>query len=69
MNPICEKLNTQEILKELTDLKGEQIGAQCRRTLETVMQDANENINNKILEILENVGFKVKTGLLVCNSI
>lgn len=68
MSPICDKLNTQKILDELTKIKGDQIGSQCRRTVETVMQDATENINNKIFEILENIGYKVKGLVYECTS-
>lgn len=63
MKPISEKLGTEHILEELGRLKGERIGSQCRRTLETVIENADENINNKIYEILEKVGAKVN-GLL-----
>jgi hypothetical protein len=63
MTPICDKLGTTKILAELTALKGESVGSQCRRTLQTVMENANENINNKVYEILEQVGHKIKPAL------
>jgi hypothetical protein len=59
MKPISEKLGTEHILSELARMKGERIGSQCRRTLETVIENADENINNKVYEILEKVGAKV----------
>jgi len=60
MKPISAKLGTESILQELETVEGGQIGSQCRRTLETVMENAVENINNKIYEILEQVGGKVR---------
>jgi len=63
MAPICDKLGTAQILAGLAELKGESIGSQCRRTLETVMENAHENISNKVYEILEQVGHKIKPAL------
>lgn len=59
MSPISEKLGMTKIIEQLAEKNGASVAEQCKRTLETVMENANENINNKIIDILEKVGLKV----------
>jgi len=59
MNPISEKLGMKVILRQLGEKNGKSVADQCERTLLTVMENANENVNNKIVEVLEKVGYKV----------
>jgi len=67
MKPISEKLGMRSIVKELGEKNGPGVAAQCERTLLTVMENANENVNNKIIEVLEKVGYKVRSFLVICN--
>lgn len=59
MTPISEDLGMSTIIEQLAEKNGPSVADQCKRTLVTVMENANENINNKIIEILERVGLKV----------
>lgn len=59
MSPISEKLGIKSIIKELQDIRGPSVAAQCERTLITVMENAKENVHNKVIEVLEKVGDKV----------
>jgi hypothetical protein len=61
MKPISEKLGMRTILRQLTEKNGKSVADQCERTLVTVMENANENVNNKIVEVLEKVGYKVRS--------
>jgi len=47
------------IIQQLKEKNGPSVGEQCETTLLTVMENATENVNNKIMEILEVVGQKV----------
>lgn len=49
----------KKIIEQLAQKNGPSVADQCKRTLLTVMENANENINNKIIDILEKVGLKV----------
>ncbi|ODN05628.1 Protein unc-13 D [Orchesella cincta] len=60
MQPISEKLGMNSIIEQLGEKNGPSVADQCRRTLITVMENANENINNKIIDILEKVGLKMR---------
>lgn len=59
MKPLSEKLGMHSIIRQLKDIRGESVAAQCERTLTTVMENAAENVNNKIIDVLEKVGNKV----------
>ena len=47
------------IIFRLEALDGETVANSCRRTLTTLVQNAMENVENKILEVLDMVGEKV----------
>lgn len=60
MNPISEKLGVKGIIRELEEIRGKSVAKQCETTLVTVMENAAENIHNKIIEVLEKVGNRVR---------
>ncbi|XP_035714351.1 protein unc-13 homolog 4B isoform X3 [Folsomia candida] len=64
MSPISEKLGIKSIIKELQDIRGPSVAAQCERTLITVMENAKENVHNKVIEVLEKVGDKMRPMIL-----
>lgn len=67
MAPISDKLGMTRIIEQLSIKNGPSVADQCQRTLSTVMENANENIHNKIIDILEKVGLKVSKKKRVCS--
>jgi len=59
IQPFVNDLGYDTTLSGLKDLNGDMVAASCRRTLTTLVQNAMENVENKILEILEEVGEKM----------
>lgn len=56
IQPFVDDLGYDATLSGLETLDGEMVAASCRRTLATLVQNAVENVENKILEVLEEVG-------------
>ena len=59
IKPFVTELGMEETLVKLQALDGEMVASSCRRTLTTLVQNALENVENKILEVLDMVGEKV----------
>lgn len=60
IKPFVTELGMEETLQKLEVLDGETVANSCRRTLTTLVQNALENVENKILEVLDMVGEKVR---------
>ena len=56
IKPFVTELGMEETLERLEALNGELVAASCRRTLTTLVQNAVENVENKIIEVLDLVG-------------
>ena len=54
-----QELGYEPTLNGLSSLNGDMVANSCRRTLTTLIQNAMENVENKILEVLENLGEKM----------
>ena len=50
----------EDTLARLQVLDGDQVEAACRTTLTILVQNTMENVENKIFEVLEIIGEKVK---------
>lgn len=59
IGPFINDLGIEDVLVKLEALFGEMVANQCRRTLTTLVQNTLENVENKILEILDTIGEKV----------
>merc|ERR1711971_647332 len=59
IQPFVQELNYEPTLSGLSSLNGDMVANSCRRTLTTLIQNAMENVENKILEVLEDVGEKM----------
>ena len=59
IQPFVKELGLEQTLERLEVLNGEMVAQSCRRTLSTLVQNAVENVENKILEVLDIVGEKV----------
>ena len=53
----------EETLAGLRALNGDMVANSCRRTLNTLVLNAIDNVENKIYEILELIGEKVRAKL------
>ena len=53
---IHQELGYEPTLSGLSSLNGDMVANSCRRTLITLIQNAMENVENKILEVLETIG-------------
>ena len=51
-----QELGYDPTLSGLSSLNGDMVANSCRRTLTTLIQNAMENVENKILEVLETIG-------------
>ena len=51
-----QELGYEPTLSGLSSLNGDMVANSCRRTLTTLIQNAMENVENKILEVLETIG-------------
>ncbi len=60
IGPFAQELGLEETLTKLEALNGEAVAVACRRTLNTLVQNATENVENKIFEVLDLVGEKVR---------
>ena len=49
----------EETLAQLQVLDGDQVAAACRTTLNILVQNAMENVENKIFEVLDIIAEKV----------
>ena len=56
---LLQELGYEPTLSGLSSLNGDMVANSCRRTLTTLIQNAMENVENKILEVLENLGEKM----------
>ena len=54
-----QELGYEPTLSGLSSLNGDMVASSCRRTLTTLIQNAMENVENKILEVLEHLGEKM----------
>ncbi|QQP31403.1 Protein unc13 -like protein Dlike, partial [Caligus rogercresseyi] len=54
IQPYVGELGMEETLDRLHVLDGEEVANSCRRTLKTLVQNATENVENKILQVLDN---------------
>ena len=52
-------LGIDDVLGALHAVKGDVVVRSCRRTLMTLVQNAVENVENKIYEVLEGIGSKM----------
>ena len=60
----------EETLANLQALDGDQVAAACRTTLSILVQNAMENVENKIFEVLDIIAEKVnKTLAYIFNKI
>lgn len=59
IQPFVAALGMEETLEKLETLNGEMVANSCRRTLQTLVQNAVENVENKIFEILDTIGEKM----------
>ncbi|XP_040580539.1 protein unc-13 homolog 4B [Lepeophtheirus salmonis] len=59
IQPYVSELGMEETIDKLHVLDGEEVANSCRRTLKTLVQNATENVENKILQVLDNVGEKM----------
>ena len=59
IKPFSTDLGLEDTLHKLEVLDGEEVAASCRRTLATLVHNAIDNVENKILEVLDTVGEKV----------
>lgn len=59
IQPFVNELGYEPTLSGLSSLNGDMVANSCRRTLTTLIQNAMENVENKILEVLEDVGEKM----------
>jgi len=59
IQPFVQELGYEPTLSGLSSLNGDMVANSCRRTLTTLIQNAMENVENKILEVLENLGEKM----------
>ena len=59
IQPFVKELGYEPTLSGLSSLNGDMVANSCRRTLTTLIQNAMENVENKILEVLEQVGEKL----------
>jgi len=59
IQPFVAELGYEPTLSGLSSLNGDMVANSCRRTLTTLIQNAMENVENKILEVLEDVGEKM----------
>jgi len=59
IQPFVNELGYEPTLNGLSSLNGDMVANSCRRTLTTLIQNAMENVENKILEVLEDVGEKM----------
>ena len=51
----------EETLAQLQALDGDQVAAACRTTLNILVQNAMENVENKIFEVLDIIAEKVNS--------
>ena len=56
---VTEELGTEETLERLERTSGRVVAASCRRTLSTLIVNTVENVENKILEVLDVIGERV----------
>ena len=56
---LFQELGYEPTLSGLSSLNGDMVANSCRRTLTTLIQNAMENVENKILEVLECLGEKL----------
>ena len=54
-----QELGYEPTLSGLRSLNGDMVANSCKITLTTLVENAMENVENKILEVLENVGEKM----------
>ena len=59
IKPFSTDLGLEETLHKLEVLDGEDVSNSCRRTLATLVHNAVDNVENKILEVLDMVGEKM----------
>jgi len=59
IQPFVNELGYEPTLSGLSSLNGDMVANSCRRTLTTLIQNAMENVENKILVVLETVGEKM----------
>ena len=59
INPFVCDLGIESILIKLEHQKGGLVADACRKTIQTLIKNFNENVENQILTILEDVGSKM----------
>jgi hypothetical protein len=57
---ITEQLGTEETLEKLRVTSGAVVATSCRRTLTTLVVNTVDNVENKILEVLDIIGERVR---------
>ena len=68
------ELGMEETLAQLQVLDGDQVATACRTTLNILVQNAMENVENKIFEVLDIIAEKVSVSrilrlfLNLCNN-
>ncbi len=59
IRPFVSELDIDEIIERLRILNGDLVASSCRRTLQTLLHNAVDNVENKIFEVLDLIGEKM----------
>ena len=59
IRPFVDELGIEDIIEKLRILNGDLVANSCHRTLQTLVHNAVDNVENKIFEVLDLIGEKM----------
>ena len=59
IRPFVNELGIEEIIEKLRILNGDLVANSCHRTLQTLIHNAVDNVENKIYQVLDIIGDKM----------
>lgn len=59
IKPFVSELSIEDIIEKLKVLNGELVANSCQRTLQTLLHNAVDNVENKIFQVLDLIGDKM----------
>ncbi|XP_014272983.1 protein unc-13 homolog 4B isoform X1 [Halyomorpha halys] len=63
IEPFVTQLGTDDLLTKLSDLRNPKAAEHCKQTLKLVVENALDNVRNKIIDLLEKVSLKMSPNV------
>jgi hypothetical protein len=65
IRPFVNDLGLTQLMENLANYKSEISADHCKKTLDLVVDNSIDTVNNKIIDLLQTVANKVITGILM----